>query len=235
MTGSRFVVSLFLLAFTLLFSAPGFAQDRAQMLQEIEDLKKQLKAKEKEFLEPAAQDKTAHAAFLSQADTGVIRLLPREAYQNKLLINGGGAYYSFPRLTHEYGHGSDISLEQGYLSVGFAGYDFGFLLNLGNVPIEAVNLEYKGVEFLANYTPPSIEPEIREQQRASSRGVQANGFAYQNRIVARKGNTYILRSINYRDSDVLVALRITRQDTDGSLILLWKILKEFPVPQAARS
>jgi hypothetical protein len=230
----RFVAAVFLFAFALLFCAPTFAQDRAQMLQEIEDLKKQLKAKEKEFLEPSAQDKTANAAFLSQPDTGVIRLMPREADQNKLLINGGGAYYSFARLTHEYGHGSDISLEQGHLSVGFAGYDFGFLLNLGNVPIEAVNLEYKGVEFLASYTPPRIEPEIREQQRASSTGVQANGFGYQNRSLARKGNTYVLRSINYRDSDVLVALRITRQDTDGSFILLWKILKEFPTPQAAR-
>ena len=98
---SRFVPSLLLLTFALLFSTQAFAQDRAQMVQEIEDLKKQLKAKEKEFLEPSAQDKAANAAFLSQPDTGLIRLMPREEFQKKLLIREGGSYYSFTRLTHE--------------------------------------------------------------------------------------------------------------------------------------
>ena len=43
--GSRFVPSLLLLAFAVLFSTQTLAQDRAQMVQEIEDLKKQLQAK----------------------------------------------------------------------------------------------------------------------------------------------------------------------------------------------
>jgi hypothetical protein len=43
-----------------------------------------------------------------------------------------------------------------------------------------------------------------------------------------------LRSINYSDSDVLVAFRVLRKDTDGSLIIAWKMLKEYPVPDLAR-
>jgi hypothetical protein len=41
----------------------------------------------------------------------------------------------------------------------------------------------------------------------------------------------VLRAINYRVSDVLVAFRVIRQDADGSMILLWKMLKTFPTPE----
>jgi hypothetical protein len=72
---------------------------------------------------------------------------------NRLTIRGGGAYYSFTRLTHEYGLGSDIELqpvptndfvappiaEYDFLT-GFAGADYGFIVTLGNVPLEKVTL-----------------------------------------------------------------------------------------------
>ena len=44
------------------------------------------------------------------------------------------------------------------------------------------------------------------------------------------GATYVLRSINYSYSDVLVAFKIVRQDIDGSLIIAWKLLNKFPKP-----
>jgi uncharacterized protein (TIGR03437 family) len=37
--------------------------------------------------------------------------------------------------------------------------------------------------------------------------------------------------VNYESSDDLVAFHPVRRDTDGSLILLWKMLKWFPTPQ----
>jgi hypothetical protein len=33
---------------------------------------------------------------------------------------------------------------------------------------------------------------------------------------------------------LLVALKVVRQDTDGSLIIAWKLLKKFPKPELAR-
>ncbi|MEK6283404.1 MAG: hypothetical protein AABN95_23880 [Acidobacteriota bacterium] len=45
----------------------------------------------------------------------------------------------------------------------------------------------------------------------------------------------LLRSIGYRASDVLVAFKVVRQDTDGSVILAWKLLKKYPVPTLALS
>jgi hypothetical protein len=193
-----------------------------------------MKAKAKEFLEPSQEDKTTFANFLSQPDTGLIRLLPREKYQQKLLTNSGGYVYSFTRLTHEYGQGSDISLEQGNFSVGFAGANFGFFTTLGDVAIESVNSEHPAVQFLAGFTVPSKEPEARVKQQEQRTGIQGGNFTYKGQVFAKVNTTYILRSINYERSDVLVAFRMVRLDSDDSITLLWKQLKKFPTPRLER-
>lgn len=76
----------------------------------IQTLQDQLKSKEALFLQPAPADFTANAAFLAQPDTGLIRILPREKFDGVISTRGGGAYYSFVRLVHEYGFGSDLEL-----------------------------------------------------------------------------------------------------------------------------
>lgn len=225
---------LFVLMFCLSFSAAAQGSDRTKLEKDIASLQEQLKAKEAQFLEPSSEDKDAFAEFLRQPNTGLVRLLPREKYEKILATRGGGAYYSFTRLTHEYGYGSDITLEQGRFGVGFAGYDFGFFSVLGDIPLESVNLEHTSTQFLVNYAPPSTEPDIRDQQRQSHTGTRAGNFTYSNSAAAMANTTYILRSISYRDSDVLVAFRVVRADSDGSMILLWKMLKKFPTPITAR-
>jgi hypothetical protein len=210
--------------------------DRARLQAEIESLHDQLKTREQEFLSPTDEDRAAFAGFLGGPDTGLIRLLPRpqREEESKLSIRGGGAYYSFIRKTHEYGYGSDIELQNGYFSVGFAGADYGFLANIGNVPLESVNLESPGVEFLSSMKTPYRLAEAREQQKRSSGGFEKDGIIYKRDISAVVGNTYVLRSVNYDSSDVLISFRVVRKDNDGSLILLWRMLRQFPGPSLVR-
>lgn len=218
-----------------IFIAPSAkSQDRAQLQTRIAALREEIQAKEKVFLAPSADDLTAFAQFLRQPDTGMARLMPREKYDGELLIRGGGAYYSFARLTNEYGNGSDIGLEQDQLSVGFGGANFGFITSLGDPGVDGITIEHPAVRYLAEFNSPFMEPDAREQQRRAGSGFEANGFIYKNRIVASLNITYVVRSINYYVSDVLVVFKVTRQDVDGSLILQWKILKRFPIPQLLR-
>ena len=232
--------SLIALLFGFLFcgSTTVWAQstDRAALLRDIESLRSQLKLREDAFLEPSLEDRTAFAEILRQKDTALIRLLPREKYdhKNKLTIRGGGAYYSFTRLTHEYGHGSDISLEMGNLSVGFAGADYGMLSNLGDTPLDSVTLDTPGVQGLALHTPPSTEPKARIEQRRTSEGMLIENILFKGALPALVNSTYILRSVNYGKSDVLVAFRVVKKDVDGSLILAWKMLKKYETPQLER-
>ena len=213
-------------------------QSREDVIKQIEAKRAELAVLEQKILAVADTDREEFASFLSQPETGIIRLLPRESYDgNKtrgLAINGGGAFYSFALSTHEYGRGSDIMLEQGDFSGGFAGADYGMLLNLGDVPLDQVNADHVAVRALLEYMPTSAEPDARKAQRALWQGMDLSGVVFKKRLPARVSNTYLVRSVNFGGYDIAVAFRVTRKDTDGSHILLFKVLKRFPKPDLER-
>jgi hypothetical protein len=57
---------------------------------------------------------------------------------------------------------------------------------------------------------------------------------YVRMLPAAAGKTYALRPIVYGDTDVLVAFRVLRKDADDSVVLLWKVLKQYPKPALTR-
>lgn len=214
----------------LRWTPPGSGPDQ---FRQIQAMYAEIRAREQAFIAPSPEDYSNYPDFQNKTDRGVVRLLPREVYDGKVSIRGGGSYYSFARRTHEYGKGSDLQLERGSLSVGFAGCDFGYIQSLGNVPLDSVRLGLSSINYLETFMPARSEPSIRVQQRAALDGTQVIGSQTFSASVdrARVENTYVVRSISFGDSDVLVAFRIIRRDTDGSLILAWKKLKTFPVSE----
>lgn len=194
----------------------------------------------KGLLAPSMDDRIAFTAFLRDDNTGLIRLLPREVYDSesyrvdkKLKISGGGAYYSFANRTHAYDYGADIELHYNNLSVGFYGMFTGMLTNIGDTPLERITFDNMRASQIAGYRPPRAQPESQaEQQRLSSgEGMKFDGFLYQKTLPVQENSTYLLRSITYGTSDVLVAFRVARKDTDGSVIIAWKLLKRYPTPK----
>lgn len=241
-----FTVTLFVaVLLALAESAYAQSESRDDLVKQIEARRAELAVLEKQMLEPSEQDKIAYTDFLRQPDTGLIRLLPREKYDDQayqgrtkssVTIRGGGAYYSFTRLSHDYNSGApDLSLEMGKLMVGFAGANYGMLTSLGDVPIEQITLEHPTARVMAQYVTPTEEPEARSEARRFSSGVADGGTLFAERVPAKVDATYLLRSINYIASDVLVVLRVVRQDSDGSVIIVWKLLKKYPTPRLARN
>lgn len=235
------VIAATLFIVTCYLSALGQSDSRTGLLKELETKRAELGKLELKVLEPAAEDREAHSQFLAQPNTGLIRLLPREKYdshakgESGLTIRGGGAFYSFVRLTHEYGYGSDIMLEQNYLSVGFAGADYGIITMIDGVPLENVTPELSPVTFLLGYNPPTEDAAARQEGRSFWPEKSLEGLSYSRRLPVKVNGTYLLRSISYDNSDVLVAFRIVRKDSDDSLIIAWKLLKKFPKPELVRS
>lgn len=220
-------VQLPLLKWTIPSSGP-------EEFQAIQNLYNEIKAKEQAFIAPHSNDYALYPEYRGELDKGVIRLLPREKYDGKISIRGGGAYYSFKNLTHDYGYSSDIELQGKSLSVGFAGCDFGYISDLGNVPLTSVTLDSPSLSFLVDFKVAKREPQIRVQQLDTRTGVvklaAGKYYTFKGRIEdAKVGHTYVLRSINFDNSDVIVVFRIIRFDTDGSMIFAWKKLKEFPI------
>jgi hypothetical protein len=194
----------------------------------IQTMYSEIKAREQAFIAPKPSDFAAYPDYRGKEDRGIIRLLPREKYEDKLSIRGGGAYFSFSSLDHNYANDTDIGFERKSLQVGFSGCNFGYFTNIGTLDLNQINDTTPGLKFLTTLKPGRGEPAIRLQQ--SRWEVQADGMLFTRTIQKIKtGQTYLLRSINFGQSDVLVAFKILRFDTDGSLILAWKQLRSFPI------
>lgn len=205
----------------------------------------------KGVLAPSLEDRATFAAFLKRPDTGLIRLVPRDLYDPKngskkgLTINGNGAYYSFAFLSHEYGYGSDLELltvhnymasngkliegKPDYrLSVGFAGADYGMMTKIGDVSLDDLSVGDPRAGFLVDYEPPRAEPKARCEAVRFRGGVAVDGQLYLRSLTIQENVTYLLRSMNYGTSDVLVGFRVVGTDPDSSVTIAWKLLKEFP-------
>jgi hypothetical protein len=193
---------------------------------------------QQKLLAVPAEDQHRLAKFLQQPDTGLIKLLPRETYDRVLRIRGGGAYYSFARRDHEYGHGSDIELQQGRLSCGFAGGDYGYFVALGDVPIEkaatvaaAAAPQWAPAEAAARWQEfwsdvPVDSDTIREREMDAWQ--RNRGVPFVRGVSARPSSTFLLRSVSPARADVLVAFRVERGfENDGSVLISWKLLKKF--------
>lgn len=76
---------------------------------------------------------------------------------------------------------------------------------------------------------------IHPQYRQLSSGVLVGSLQFSNVIPIQEGYTYLLRSIGYEHSDVLVAFKVLRKDFDGSVVLQWKMLKQYPIPHLERT
>jgi hypothetical protein len=215
-------------------SALAQSADRDEVLRQIESMRAQIKQMEPILLAPAAADTAKYADFLNQPGTGLCRLVPRELYDGLLSTRGGGAYYSFTKRSNSYNSTPQISLEQGHLRSGFAGADYSYLTSLGDIPLDQVGLDHEAVQFLVSLKTPTAEPAAREAYRKVAEGFEGSGYIYKSYLPVLVNSTYVLRGINYRESDILVAFRVIRQDSDGSVVLLWKVLKTFPIPQLLR-
>lgn len=232
----RTVVSAAFLASFLLSSLVGFAQSqsRSDILKEIKAKRAEVDALEELYILPSEEDRLRYAEFLQLPDTGIIRLLPRERFdtiRKSMQIRGGGAYYSFLRRTHEYGYGSDLSLERNLFQTGFAGFDYGMLTDIGDVAIENVMPDNKAVYALGSYRAAREEQVARNEYQKLGKGAEINGTHVCSRVPVNLNSTYLLRSINFLRSDVLVAFKVVRIDSDGSATIVWKIIKKFSAPK----
>ena len=218
----RFPIAVFL---TLLLSVLLNAQDasRQQKLDKIKAHFGQIDSIVSDLVRPSQADIDVAA----EAGVNVFRILPREVYGR--MTRERGAYYSFTTVSHDYQSIAQIGLEQNSLKVGFAGADYGFIGDLGNVPISRIDQDAPGVAFLAAYKPPKLLAEIRGEQRRSHR-YETGSFTYSSYVPAKTGHTYVLRAISFDRADILVLFTVFRKDEDGSLIIFWKKLTDFEKP-----
>jgi len=229
----------FAVIFLLLFSSIIGAQNKAdpinaplltrdQALARLDDLRATAAALERVAIAPSQEDLNA----AGRLGVNAVRILPREKYDNNFTaIRGGGCFYSFYFRSHEFGYGVDLMFEQGRLSTSS---DFGLIGDLGQAAIDQISLDQPLVSTLASYGKTSYNDYHNDSETArlgSARQLRLNDQAYVSGVKPAIGNSYIVRTKNGDYYDVLVAFQVLRQDVDGSIILLWKLLQQYDSPE----
>ncbi len=184
---------------------------------------------EKKLLLLSPDLKATYKDFLQQKDSGLIRLLPRELSNPKKSL-AGGAYYSFGQQYYGGSRGADIRLEKNFFFTGGGGANLGFMVNLGDVSLDSISSDTSAISYVAQYSAPKKATAARSDFLKFQQGENIGTVLYKSSLPVIANNTYVLRSVQYRKSNTLVAFRVIKQDDNGSAILLWKILKEYSVP-----
>jgi len=176
-------------------------------------------------------------AEAARLDGQAVKILPRGMFAEQtknsdidcpLGIRGDGAYFSFSTGSHSYNKTPEIELQQGRISVGFAGADYGIIADVGLIDTDKL-ADTREFQFLSTYKPPQFEPEIRNEQVRFSQ-VSIDGVLYSRYAPVSIRHTYLLRAISFDQSDILVALTIIEVGEDGSVTFAWRKLAGFAKP-----
>jgi hypothetical protein len=170
----------------------------------------------------------------------VIKLLPRGFFKdlsssdnrekdNPVGVRGGGAYFSFATGSHSYNETPQIELQNGHFSTGFAGMDYGFFVDLGEMELASLDPTSREALYFLNYKSPVFEKDIR-LEHGSVHGKRIGEFTTYGALSAVVGHSYLLRAINFGEADTLVAFQVLKIGADGSTTIAWKKLAEFGEP-----
>lgn len=210
---------------------------------------------------PDQQDFTRFADFLRQENTGLIKLVPdKGCYDNPNIVNvssdclaytmpGGGSSFSFRVKDYRIQRLADINFyNNSFQATGILLH--GIFTAIGDVPLEKVNLQTKGIDFLNNFTPVTDIEQAKLLDEKLVKGIESNGFLYRRAVAAKDNTTYLLRSIAFRGTlwravsgltynefdldkrnDIIIAFRVVRRYDDGAVLILWKRLAKKDSPK----
>lgn len=168
----------------------------------------------------APADLAAYAEFLRGPGTGIIRLGGN--------YPGASTYYDFFQGSTRGQRDLYFDVYENQFEVAFAGRDAGLFLDLGSSDIAAIDLIDPRIQALMTLAPPVSEVYDRADILWKTQGKSIDGIYYDRTIGMKPETVYALRSIMPSDNrDIVVVLKVVRRDSDGSLIVAWKLLADF--------
>jgi len=212
-------------------------------------------------LEPPKEVVDKYSEFLRKQQTGVVTLNADErcgtddglvsAEQScaSFQFPGGGTAYSFRVDSYRTQRLSDVKLVKNILITDSFGQQ-GILVDLGEQPIEDVDLKSPGIHFLAAFRPAESNEDFRTSSRELEIGVNKDGFLYRLALIAKANHTFGLRSIAYegqsprsingiaydefgfdRRDDVIVVFKIADIAQNGNVTIVWRELRRGDSPK----
>jgi hypothetical protein len=160
-------------------------------------------------LKPSEDEKERFADFLSQPNTGLIKL-GSETDCTKILdvanpdidclnhfVEGKARAYSFRKNRYSHQAYADLERFKGNFVVPGT-YILGLMCLLGNIPIGSVTLDNENVAALLNFKPATEIDNIIAQEKQITKGLLLGNTTYWKALPIRENTTYLMRSVAYQ-------------------------------------
>jgi len=168
----------------------------------------------------------------------------------KYSMPGNGSGFSFRKGYHRIWRMSDLIYKENLFVTG-SRYTLGIIGNLGDIELSKISLSAEVVKSLDDFSVANEYKAIENQYGKLSNGMILNNVFFSNRTRIAENSTYLLRSVAYRTKsfvvagvggtynefefdkriDTLIAFKVLKIDGDGSVIILWKKLREKESPK----
>ena len=212
-------------------------------------------------LEPPKEVVDRYSQFLKKPRTGIVTLAAHEgcgtdgetvsAEQSCVGFQfpGGGTAYSFRIGSYRTPRLADIKLKKNVLITDSIGQQ-GILVDLGERPIEDLDLKSAGFQFLVAFEPVASIEEFQKSSREFEAGVNKDGFLYRLALLAKANHSFGLRSVAYDGSstrtingvvfdeyifdkrdDVIIVFTIAYIAQNGDVTLVWRELRREDSPE----
>lgn len=229
----------FLKLFTLpfIFSIVICAQEpsRSQKIEELKKLTSQLEELKSQIEKIEEQRDEISVDLLGVTETDreaagqigakAVRLFP-DGLMNNLIYapdEVGFSVYSFTEIA-DYYFAPRIEYKNNSLEfLKEEKENLGFIANITDTSIETVTEQSREFIALAKYQPPAEIKDIKSEYVSDK-------LTFGSKVSIGVGKTYLARIIRLGEADAIFALKVYRQDTDGSIILFVKKLKSFDAP-----
>lgn len=202
-----------------------------------------------------------HAAFLKGRNTGIVKLsgeascitdgdvVVASANCMPFKMPGAGTSYSFRTESYRLPRLADLILADGIFKTGGVLQQV-VMTDLGDVAIEDVKLDTRGMRHLVDLLPANDMEELVRFDAKNTKGMYSDGFLYRRGHLIKENSTFALRSIAYRGNyvrsidgvtydeleydkrrDVIVAFRVVEKDEAGNITIVWKRLQDVEAPK----
>ncbi len=222
---------IYLIICALIFVSGISAQElsREQKIEELRIVSSQAEQTQAKLDELASRQETLTEEILAVSRQDIAeaerigaeaeRLFPAGLLNN--IMSGSSDYsnYSFIQLSGSYPF-PEIEYKNNSLQFKNSEESFGFITNIGGTLLETINEQNKEFFALAKYEIPEKLDSVKDEY-------SSEGITFRNRIQIVVGNTYLIRAFNKWGNDGIFALKIQRKDSDGSIILFVKKIKDF--------
>lgn len=185
---------------------------------------------------PNPEDLETYKEFLSQPETGIVRLLPGYDCESKHIVKVGGNCAnsipggSFHRFRRDSISGDVLFMDGDLIAEGF--FTNSIMTGLGNIPLDQVTVNSSGLKYLLDFQPSADRMIVKQQYLKFLKGVALeDGHVYANRLAAVPDMTYALRIIAYKNGNN-VTKRLNRYLLQGteppaeSMDMMFLALKE---------